>query len=177
MAQVLRRDVDRLLQHLKRRSCKTSNLQIHIQNQKRKNKWYKYITWTSLWMWRPIISLEGILENTLSSSAMKASCPLVRTRLASSQTLDVCELAFSLPLFATRYFFRRWGISSIEVVGQATLMASGTEAMGVTGVPFSMTYTTLFLKVRERLVLLDPHLGIHFLIELCCHLYKRETLT
>ena len=56
-------------------------------------------------------------------------------------------------------------------------MASGTEAMGVTGVPFSMTCTTLFLKVRERLVLLDPHLGVHFLIELCCHLYKRETLT
>ena len=56
-------------------------------------------------------------------------------------------------------------------------MASGTEAMGVTGIPFSMTYTTLFLKVRERLVLLDPHLGVHFLIELCCHLYKRETLT
>ena len=56
-------------------------------------------------------------------------------------------------------------------------MASGTEAMGVTGVPFSMTCTTLFLKVRKRLVLLDPHLGIHFLIELCCHLYKRETLT
>ena len=33
-----------------------------------------------------------------------------------------------------------------------------------------------FPKVGKRLVLLHPHLGLHFLIKFCCHLCKRKTL-
>ena len=130
MAQVLRRDVDRLSQHLKKRLCKTQSLHIHTQNQKKKNEWYMYITWTSLWIWRPMISLEGIPENTLRSSIVKASCALIKAKPASSQTLDDREPTFSLPLSATRCLFGQGVISSTEVAGEVALVVLGTKLIG-----------------------------------------------
>jgi len=72
-----------------------------------------------------MISLEGMLDRTLSSSVVKASCTLIRARPASSHTLDERESAFSLPLSTTRCFFGRGVISSTEVAGDAVLVASG----------------------------------------------------
>ena len=103
------------------------------------------------------ISLKDIPENTLSSSVVKASYTLVRARLASSQTLDEHESAFSLPLFAMCCFFERGVIFSIEVAVDATLVASGMEAMGVMGVPFLTTHTTLFLRFERGSVFLSWH--------------------
>ena len=96
-----------------------------------------------------MISLEGTPEKTLSSFAVKASYALVSARLMSSQMLDKHELAFSLPLSATRYFFEHGVISSTEVAGETVLVVSRTEVTGVTGVPFSTTCTTLFLRLER----------------------------
>jgi len=84
-----------------------------IQNIKPSDPYIKLEKKKKMIQVKAMISLEDIPENTLSSSVVKASCALVRARPASSQTLDERESAFSLPLFATCYFFGRGVISSI----------------------------------------------------------------
>ena len=70
--------------------------------------------------------LEGMPEKSFRSSVVKASCAFVSARLVLSQTLlDEWELAFSFPLSATRYFFGRGVISSIEVAREEVLVTSG----------------------------------------------------
>ena len=98
--------------------------------------------------------MEDIPENTLSSSIMKASCALVRARPASSQALDERESGFLLVLVCHALFFRQGVISSTEVAGDATLVALDTEATRVMRVPFSTTYTTLFLRFEKGLFFL-----------------------
>ena len=80
---------------------------------------------------------------------MKASYALNSTRLASSQTLDDCEEAFSYPLSATCGFFVRRVISFTDVARKAILIISGMEVAGVARVPFSTTHTTLFLRLER----------------------------
>ena len=116
---------------------------------KKKNVWYVYITWMSLWMWWLTISLEWILENTLRSSTVKASWALVRARPVLSQMLDDQKPTFSLPLSIILCLFGRGVISSTEVVGEVALVASRTEVTRVIGVPFSTTRTTFFPKLKR----------------------------
>lgn len=88
-------------------------------------------------------------ERTWKSSVVRASYALIIARLVSSQILDNLKLVFFFPLLAKCGFFV-WGvISSVEVVGEAILVASGTEVAGVTGVPFSTTRTTLFPRLER----------------------------
>ena len=101
-----------------------------------------------------MISLEGTPEKTLSSLVVKASCALISARPMSSQKLDEHELAFSLPLSATCYFFEHGVIPSTEVAGEAVLVVSRTKVTGVTRVPFSTTRTTLFLRLERGLFFL-----------------------
>ena len=64
------------------------------------------------------------------------------------QILDDLESAFPFPLSAKRDFFVQGVISFIEVVGETILVASGMVAR-VTGVLFSTTCTTLFLRLER----------------------------
>ena len=65
------------------------------------------------------------------------------------QILDDLESAFPFPLSAKRDFFVQGVISFIEVVGETILVASGMEVARVTGVLFSTTRTTLFLRLER----------------------------
>ena len=80
-------------------------------------------------------------EKTLSSLVVKASCALARARPTSSQTLDEWESALFFPLSATRYFFRRRVIFSVEVARDAVFVVSVSGVVGVTETPFSTTRT------------------------------------
>ena len=116
---------------------------------KKRMNLYKYTTWTSLWRWRPTTLLGDMPEKTLSSSVVKASCALARARPTSSQTLDERESALFFPLSATRYFFRRRVISSVEVARDAVFVVSMSRVVGVTETPFSTTRTVLASRLER----------------------------
>ena len=107
---------------------------------------------------------------------MKASCALVRARPASSQALDERESGFLLVLVCHTLFlqtrsdlFHR-SSRRRDPCGLRHGSNEGDES------PLLNDPYHSFPKVRERLVLLGPHLAVHFLIELRRHLCKREPL-
>ena len=114
---------------------------------------HKYITWMSLWRWRPTTLLGDVLENTFISSVAKVSYACASVTPASSQTLDDRELALSFKLSPICcLLFQRGIISSIKVAREAVLVVSVPEVVGLVGVteaPLSITCTILALTLER----------------------------
>ena len=127
--------------------------------------------------------LKGIPEKTFRSSAVTTPCALSITNPSSSQIVGEQESAFSFSLINKRGLFEEGvGISSTEVAGEAILVVSTpetmgvAEAIGVTNRPFPVTRTPFFLMLDSGLSFLDLIFAYIPLLNLVVISTRRKTL-
>ena len=128
-----------------------------------------------------VTMLRGTPEKTLRSSAFTTLCAR-STATPSSSQMDEPTLSFSFSLADSLCLFDDGvGISSTEVAGEATRRLSTPETMGVAsaegrkdGRTLPGDANSLFTNVRQKFVLLGPHLGVHIFVESGLHLYKKN---